>query len=208
MALPLIRQARKVEVADGAGNIRGFTLSSAPFEHHLVSTTRLHDSASKRVLRDAPIGTQVALDARYGSFTLHNNTARPAVFLTEGIGITPARSIVLPADRDKTAHKIFVFDANKRPEQAAYLDDLAAVAESNENITFVPTMDHMAPSERSWSGETGVIDQPTLSTYIDDLTAPIYYRCGPPGMVTAMRTLLNGAGVDDDDIRTEEFTGY
>ncbi len=30
----------------------------------------------------------------------------------------------------------------------------------------------------------------------------------PDVMVTAMRSLLNGAGVDDDDIRTEEFTGY
>ncbi|HEU4362183.1 MAG TPA: FAD-dependent oxidoreductase [Mycobacterium sp.] len=240
MALPLIRLARKVEVADrtmafhfekpagfefkagqfadytlqdppetdAEGNTRGFTLSSAPFEHHLVSTTRLRDTAFKRVLRDAPIGTPVGLDAPYGSFTLHNNTARPAVFLTGGIGITPARSIVLQADHDKTAHKIFVFYANKRPEDAAYLDDLAAVAESNENFTFVATMDHMELSQHPWSGETGVIDRAMLSKYIDDLTAPIYYLCGPPGMVTAMRTLLNGAGVDDDDIRTEEFTGY
>lgn len=47
-----------------------------------------------------------------------------------------------------------------------------------------------------------------ISRYVDDLTLPIYYLSGPAGMVTAMRGLLNSAGVDDDDIRTEEFTGY
>ncbi|MGH3967532.1 MAG: ferredoxin--NADP reductase, partial [Mycobacterium sp.] len=109
---------------------------------------------------------------------------------------------------DKTAHKIVVLYSNKRPEDAAYLDELTKLAESNENFTFVPTMDHMETSQQSWAGETGVIDKAMLSKYVNDLTAPIYYLCGPPGMVTAMRTLLNGAGVDDDDIRTEEFTGY
>lgn len=193
---------------DEEGNTRGFTLSSAPFEPYLGATTRLRDTAFKRVLKNAPIGTEVALDAPYGSFTLHNNVARPAVFLTGGIGITPARSIVLQADHDKTAHKIVVFYSNKRPEDTAYLDELAKLAESNENFTFVPTMDHMETSQRSWDGETGVIDKAMLSRYLDDLTTPIYYLCGPPGMVKAMRTLLNAAGVDDDDIRTEEFTGY
>lgn len=193
---------------DAEGNIRGFTLSSAPFEHHLVSTTRLRDTAFKRVLRDAPIGTEVELDAPYGSFTLHNNVARPAVFLTGGIGITPARSIVLQADHDKTAHKIVVFFSNKRPAEAPYLGELAAVARSNDNITFVPTMTQLETSQQSWTGETGRVDKAMLVKYVDDLTAPIYYLCGPAGMVTAMRTVLNGVGVDDDDIRTEEFTGY
>ena len=101
-----------------------------------------------------------------------------------------------------------VFYCNKRPEDAAYLDELTPVAKSNTNFTFVPTMDHIELSKRSWDGETGVIDKAMFSKYVDDLKAPIYYLCGPPGMVTAMRTLLNDAGVDDDDIRTEEFTGY
>ncbi|MGH3558833.1 MAG: ferredoxin--NADP reductase, partial [Mycobacterium sp.] len=181
---------------------------SAPFEDHIASTTRLRDTAFKRVLKDSPIGTEVELDAPYGSFTLHNNVARPAVFLTGGIGITPARSITLQADHDNTAHKIVVFYSNKNPEAAAYLDELTALAESNKNFTFVPTMDHLEASQQSWTGETGRIDKAMLSKHVGDLSAPIYYLCGPGGMVTAMRTLLNDAGVDDDDIRTEEFTGY
>ena len=44
--------------------------------------------------------------------------------------------------------------------------------------------------------------------YLGGLNGPVYYLAGPPPMVGAMQRLLNSAGVSDDDIRSEEFTGY
>ena len=41
-----------------------------------------------------------------------------------------------------------------------------------------------------------------------NLSAPIYYLAGPPTMVEAVRQTLNRAGINDDDIRSEEFYGY
>ena len=66
----------------------------------------------------------------------------------------------------------------------------------------------MEKSSRVWHGETGVISKAMLLKYIDDLTLPIYYIDGPPAMVNAMRQILSEAGVNDDNIRTEEFLGY
>lgn len=193
---------------DAKGNTRGFSLASAPFEDTLMSTTRLRDSAFKRVLRDLPVGTEVELDAPYGSFALHNDTDRPAVFLTGGIGVTPVRSIVLQSTHDGSGHRIVVFSSNKRPEDAAFLDDLAAAAKQNDGLTVVATMTDMEGSTHPWDGETGPIDEAMLTRYVDDLSAPVYYLTGPASMVKAMRGLLNDAGVDDDDIRAEEFQGY
>lgn len=193
---------------DPEGNIRGFTLSSAPFENTLMATTRMRDTAFKRILKTLPLGTELELDAPYGSFTLHNNIKRPAVFLTGGIGVTPVRSIVLQSGHDKTGHTITVFSSNRRPEDAAFAGEFRDAADSNENFTFVPVMTKPELSHQKWEGETGHLDKEMISRYVKDLTAPIYYLCGPVGLVTAMRTLLNSAGVDDDDIRTEEFTGY
>lgn len=193
---------------DVEGNTRGFSLASAPYEQALMSTTRMRDTAFKRVLRDLPVGTELELDAPYGSFTLHNDVARPAVLLTGGIGITPVRSIVLQSAHDKTGHKILVFYSNKRPEDAAFLDELSRVGETNEDVIIVPTMTEPERSHRAWTGETGYLDENMIAKYVRDLSQPIYYLCGPAGMVTAMRGILNGAGVDDDAIRTEEFTGY
>jgi Na+-transporting NADH:ubiquinone oxidoreductase subunit NqrF len=80
--------------------------------------------------------------------------------------------------------------------------------EKNPHYTFVGTMSEMNKSNREWHGETGLITKAILSKYINDLTLPIYYIAGPPGMVAAMRKTLSESGVNDDNIRTEEFSGY
>jgi ferredoxin-NADP reductase len=193
---------------DTEGNTRGFSLASAPYEKDLMSATRMRDTAFKRVLKTVALGTELTLDAPYGSFTLHNNAAIPAVFLTGGIGVTPVRSIVLQAIHDQVAHRIVVVDSNKKPEDAAFLNDLIKPHDKNSHYTFVGTMTAMPKSNREWHGETGYITKAMLSKYIDDLTLPIYYVAGPRGMVGAMRKTLSESGVNDDNIRTEEFTGY
>ncbi len=193
---------------DAEGNIRGFSLASAPYEAHLMIATRMRDTAFKRVLKDLPIGTELTMDAPYGSFTLHNNVAIPAVFLTGGIGVTPVRSIVMQALHDKPTREIFVFSSNKTPQDAAFTEDLSASQSQGPKYTYISTMTDLPVPDQPVIGETGFIDQAMLSKYLDDLTHPIYYLCGPLGMVTALRAMLNGAGVDDDNIRTEEFSGY
>ncbi len=50
--------------------------------------------------------------------------------------------------------------------------------------------------------------QEMIAKHLNSAAAPIYYMAEPPGMVEAMRTLLNGMKVDDGDIRTEEYAGY
>lgn len=193
---------------DADGNVCTFSLANAPFEDSLMFATRMRDSAFKRTLKAMPLGTEISMDGPFGSFTLHNNESKPAVFLTGGIGLTPARSIVLQAAQDKLPHKIFLFDSNNRPEDAVFLDELMAAEKINPNYTFIGTMTQMEKSERVWDGETGFINQAMLEKYIGDLTQPIYYITGPRGMVHAMLEMLLQAGVNDDNIRTEEFSGY
>jgi ferredoxin-NADP reductase len=36
----------------------------------------------------------------------------------------------------------------------------------------------------------------------------VFYVAGPPALVEAMRRTLAAAGVDEDDIRSEDFVGY
>jgi ferredoxin-NADP reductase len=193
---------------DAEGNIRAFSLANAPYEDFLMFATRMRDTAFKRELKTMKPGTELTLDAPNGSFTLHNNTSIPAVFLTGGIGLTPARSVILQAAHDKLPHKIFLFDSNKRPEDAVFLDELAEAQKQNPNYTFIGTMTQIEKSNQAWHGEIGFITQAMLSKYIDDLTLPIYYVAGPRAMVHAMREMLGKAGVNDDNIRTEEFSGY
>ena len=191
---------------DAEGNTRGFSLG-APYEKDIIITTRMRDTAFKRVLKEMPYGTNVVFDGAYGSFTLHNNTKTPAVFLSGGVGITPIRSIVLQATHDKSAHRIFLFYANKTPKDAAYLDEMEVAEKENPNFKMIATMTDKDNS-KDWKGETGYFTKEMMQKYVDDLSLPIYYISGPPSMVTSIRKTLNEAGIDDDNIRTEEFSGY
>ncbi len=193
---------------DAEGNTRGFTIACAPYQDDIMFTTRMRDTAFKREIKEMSIGTEVTFDAPYGSFILHNNTSVPAVFLTGGIGITPVRSILLQATHDAAPHQIFVFYSNKTPKDAAFLTELFSLTELNKNITFVPSMTDMENSEQEWDGERGFFTKEMLQKHIIDLQKPIYYLSGPKVMVAAVRKTLNEAGVDDDNIRTEEFSGY
>jgi ferredoxin-NADP reductase len=193
---------------DAEGNIRSFSIASAPEDDHLLVATRMRDTAFKRVLQKASFDFEVSMDGPMGSFTLHTNSAKPAVFLAGGIGITPFSSIIRHAAKARLPHQLYLFYSNRRPEDAAFMNILNTLAEANPNFRFIPSMTEMAKSAMAWSGETGFINKEMLARYLPALQGPIYYVAGPPAMVAAMRQVLTSAGADEDDVRAEEFAGY
>ncbi|MBZ5537708.1 MAG: FAD-dependent oxidoreductase [Acidobacteriia bacterium] len=193
---------------DAEGNTRTFSIASAPHEETLMVATRMRDTAFKRVLNTMPLESVVKIEGPSGNLTLHSNVKRTAVFLAGGIGITPFRSIVFHAAKEKLPHRIFLFYSNRRPEDAPFLDELQALEKENPNYKLIASMNEMVKSNRPWHGEVGLIDKEMLSKYLKDAVSPIYYVAGPPGMVKGLHTIINEAGVGDDDIRAEEFAGY
>ena len=193
---------------DAEGNTRTFSIASAPDENELMFATRLRDTAFKRILRNMQPGTKLKLDGPMGSFNLHKNASKPAVFLAGGIGITPFRSMIREAARQKDPHQIYLFYSNRRPEDTAFLEELEATQKQNPNFHLIATMTEMEKSKKSWTGERGFIDAAMLKRYLPALNGPIYYIAGPPAMVAAMKDALMKAGADEDDVRAEDFPGY
>ena len=214
---------------DPRGREREFSIASSPNEPNILIATRIRDSGFKKVLGDLPLGSVVKMEGPFGSFTLPNDISRPVVILTGGIGITPFRSMVKYAAEAKLLHKIFLFYANRRPEDAAFLQELYELSPygrslmpsadlpkgsvegrqlTTNNFKFIATMTKPELSKQSWKGETGYINMEMIKKYVDNIAAPIYYIAGPPAMVQAMWQMLKSAGVSDESIRTEEFVGY
>ncbi len=193
---------------DAEGNVRTFSIVSAPSESNLTFSTRMRDTAFKRVLRNMAPGTEIKLEGPMGSFNLPKSAAKPAVLLAGGIGITPFMSMAREAARQNDPHRIYLFYSNRRPEDTAFLEELTALTKQNANFDLIATMVEMDKSKQPWTGERGFIDAAMLKRHLPELNGPIYYIAGPPGMVAAMRDMLAKAGVDEDDIRTEDFAGY
>ena len=193
---------------DEEGNTRSFSIASAPYEDDLMIATRMRDTAFKRILKTLAAGSEIQLEGPFGGLTLHEDAKRPAVFLTGGIGVTPFRSIALQTTHERSPHLLWMFYSNRRPEDAAFLDELTKLQTEKSNFKLVSTMTNVAESRKHWNGETGYIDKQMLSKYINELSGPIYYIAGPPAMVDGMTKLLSDAGVKATDIRSEEFFGY
>jgi ferredoxin-NADP reductase len=185
-----------------------FSIASSPFSAEILVATRMRDTPFKRALSDLPLGTEVHIKGPMGSLTLHNNASRPAVFLAGGIGIAPFLSMLTYAAVDRVDQRMFLFYANRYFEDAAFMEPLWDLASSNSNFRFVPTFTRTDAGYRGWKGAIGHINSEMLSAHVGDLRRPIFYIAGPPTMVAAARRSLVETGVDEDDIRTEEFAGY
>lgn len=193
---------------DDPGARHAFSIVSAPFQDDLVVATRMRDSIYKRALKAMAVGSQLTIDGPFGSLGLHNDHTRAGILIAGGIGITPFMSMLRQAAQDQRQQHLILLYSNRRPEDAAFLAELERLEEKNPNFRLVATMTEMHASSRPWAGQTGLVTAELVARVVGDLVAPIFYIVGPPGMVEAMRQTLNRAGIDDDDIRSEEFYGY
>jgi ferredoxin-NADP reductase len=193
---------------DVEGNTRALSIASAPQEQNLMVALRLRATAFKRSLNSLPLGTELLLQGPYGWLTLPRNTLRPAVLLAGGIGITPFRSLVMSEAESRSPRRIFLFYSVRVPEEAAFLKELQQMEQHNERYKLICTVTQPEKVRMPWRGETGRISIEMLSKWVPDLSAPIYYIAGPPGMVTGVRRMLIDSGIGEEDIRAEEFSGY
>ncbi|AEB83148.1 FAD-dependent oxidoreductase [Alicycliphilus denitrificans] len=205
-------QAMEVILPGGAEGEEGrhaFSIVSAPHEAELVFATRMRDSAFKRALAALPLGASLDIDGPFGSLILHKKAERAGVLVAGGIGITPFMSMLRNAAEQHSEQSLVLLYSNRRPEDAAFLAELQALAQRHPKFRLVATMTGMARSQQAWDGATGYIDGAFVRRAIEGLPAPIFYVSGPPALVEAMRgTLVDDAGVDEDDVRSEEFYGY
>ncbi|HEU6453070.1 MAG TPA: FAD-dependent oxidoreductase [Gemmatimonadaceae bacterium] len=193
---------------DLLGPTRSFSIASAPGERDLLLLMRLRNTAFKRAMTDMPLGSALLLDGPVDDLSLAINGGRSAVYLAGGVGVAP----FLGAIRHAAAHggelEATLFYSNRRPEDAAYLEELTALTERVRGFRFVPTMTKMELSEREWSGERARIGVPILQRYLPSLRGPRYYLAGSTLLISGVRQELARAGIPGGDIRAEMYAGY
>lgn len=185
-----------------------FSLVSAPHEGQLTVATRMRDSAFKNALADLPVGATLQFEGPFGTALVPDDSARPLVLIAGGIGITPFMSILRDAAYRQLQRPLRLLYSNRRPEDTAFLAELQQLQQQYPPFSLVATMTNMDDSALSWDGPTGYFDAAGIRQHCQDLEQPLFYLSGPPAMVEAMYDILEDAGVDEDDIHSESFTGY
>jgi ferredoxin-NADP reductase len=191
---------------DERGLRRHITVVTSPNERGVLGLcTRLRDTAFKRTLAELPVGADVEVEEPKGTWVLPKETDRPYVFIAGGIGITVFRCMLRYIAEEGLPHRVTLFYSNRDRESAAFLDELAELEGANPRLRVVLTM----TDDPEWEGETRRVDADFLRDHVDgDLGSFVYLIAGPPALVEAMEKVLREAGVPEEQVRPERFTGY
>jgi ferredoxin-NADP reductase len=182
-----------------------FTLSSSPTEKDFIELTKkLTGSSYSNALDSLQIGEKAKIDAPYGKFTFDKKIKKMAM-LSGGIGITPLRSICKYSTDLQLENNILLLYGNNSIEDIVYKEEFDRLQKENNNLKVVYTLNN-PPS--NWKGYTGYINAEMIRKEVPDYKSRVFYICGPPAMVKAMKKLLQELKISPEQIKTENFFGY
>ncbi len=191
---------------DNKGLRRHITVVTSPNEKGVLGfATRMRDSAFKRTLRELPVGTEVEVESPKGKFGLPEDPSRPLVFVAGGIGITVFRSMLRYIHEERLPYRVTVIYSNRDRESTAFLDELHELEQTLPGFRLILTM----TQDPTWEGETRKVDAQFVKDYFgEDLNQHTFLVAGPPAMVEGVQRALQEAGVQDENVVAERYSGY
>lgn len=154
-------------------------------------------------------GDEVTISGPFGEFYARD-TKNEMIFIGGGAGMAPMRSHIF--DQLKRLHsdrKISFWYGARSKREMFFVEDFDGLASGNENFSW-----HVALSDPQvgdhWQGYTGFIHEVLYDNYLKDHPAPEdceFYICGPPMMNAAVVNMLQGLGVEPDNILLDDFGG-
>ena len=191
---------------DEKGLRRHISVVTSPNENGALGlATRLRDTAFKRTLAELEVGSEVDVEPPKGRFVLPDGTSRPLVFVAGGIGITVFRSMLRYIAEEHLPYRVTLIYSNRDRESTAFLDEFVELERELAGFRLLLTM----TADPGWGGESRKIDAQFFEEYLEgDLNQYTFLVAGPPGMTAAMETALREAGVKDENVIAEGYTGY
>ncbi|MEU0854748.1 globin domain-containing protein [Streptomyces griseofuscus] len=193
-----------VKLADGARQIRQYSLSGAPGEDvRQFSVKRVHGGAtpdgevSGQLHARVRVGDVLELSEPYGDLVLDGVAGRPLLLASAGIGVTPMVAMLASLAADGHDAPVTVVHGDRSPADHALRVDHQAYADklADSDVTFFYERDAEP------GGRTGLVD---LSG-IDIAPGTCAYLCGPLPFMRAVRGQLIEKGVAPADIHYEVF---
>jgi NAD(P)H-flavin reductase len=153
-------------------------------------------------------GDEVIWQGPAGMFRLAQNETANRVFLATGTGIGPIRSMI-ESNLDDKKTKNYLFWGLRNFEDIYFFDEWKTIEKNtNGNFKFVYCLSRENDSSKVGEDEKGCFFfghiQQALEKF-QSLKDPDFYLCGSRTVVEALRSFLEGKGVDKRRIFFERF---
>jgi ferredoxin-NADP reductase len=191
---------------DEKGLRRHISVVTSPTERGVLGVcTRLRDTAFKKTLAELKVGDEVDVEQPKGDWVLPEDTSPHYVFVAGGIGITVFRCMLRYIADTGEPYRVTLVYSNRDRASTPFLDELQELGKRIPDFKLVLTM----TDDEGWEGESRYVSAELLSDHLDgELTDHTYLVAGPPAMVEAVTGQLNAAGVPDDQVLPDRFSGY
>jgi nitric oxide dioxygenase len=193
---------------DGVRQPRQYSLTRADDgQHRYFAVKRVHGGGkpdgevSNLLHAGIYVGDELTMSLPYGDVVL-NDTGRPVVFASAGIGITPMAGMLshLVTAGSHLTVTLLHADLNERsfPLRRQIADELAALPNATLHLWYEDGPDTELPVV---GVHAGMMDLADVSLPDD----AVYYLCGPVPFMQAIRSDLIERGVAVQDIQYEVF---
>ena len=159
-------------------------------------------------------GDKVRMSGPYGEFRPVYDSQKEMIWVGGGAGMAPLRAQIMHMLKTRNCRdrEMHYFYGARAIDEVFFLDDFLALEKEFPNFHFHLALDRPDPKadQLGIKYTPGFIAPVMGDTYLKQHDAPEdieYYLCGPPMMAKTVLDLLHSLGVDDADIRFDNFGG-
>jgi len=191
---------------DEKGLRRHISVVTSPTERGVLGLcTRLRDTAFKKTLAELKVGDEVEVELPKGDWQLPEDTSPHYVFIAGGIGITVFHSMLRYIADTGEPYRVTLVYSNRDRASTPFLDELQEFERTLSDFQLVLTM----TQDEGWQAESRYVSAELLSDYLGgELGDYTYLVAGPPALVEAVTGQLSAAGVPEEQVLPDSFSGY
>jgi ferredoxin-NADP reductase len=149
------------------------------------------------------VGDEVEIEAPNGTFTFNGEQAQSILLIGAGIGITPMMSVARYLTEMRWPGNIALVLGFRAPRDFVFREELAAMQALNPKLSISVTMSN--PGDEEWSGARGRINTELLASAVKNIPECRAHICGPPTMMSEVKSMLLTLALSENQIRTEAF---
>ncbi|WP_373521900.1 2Fe-2S iron-sulfur cluster-binding protein [Aquiflexum sp.] len=191
---------------------RSYSLCTSPFvdPHPGISVKRVEGGLVSNYFNDQlRPGKTIEIMKPLGHFTtdFHSKNKRHFVMIAGGSGITPIMGIAKSALINEPESKVTILYCSRSEDQIIFKNQLEKL--QDQYASRFRVVHNLSQPTSSWTGLKGRLDsnkvKDTLTNILASDTNPLYFVCGPEGMMETAIQALESMGMPKELILKESF---
>jgi ferredoxin-NADP reductase/predicted pyridoxine 5'-phosphate oxidase superfamily flavin-nucleotide-binding protein len=188
--------------------LRTYSLSNSPDDpNYRITVKREAQGLASRYLHDDfTVGQNIVTARPQGTFTLDEDSDRPIVLMSAGVGLTPLVSMLHTLGARDSGRPLWFVHGARDGEHHPLRREVAQLVASSAHARLHVAYSRPGPGDsvdRDYQS-LGHVDGALLEKLLPGLDAD-FYLCGPRRFMAAIHSQLEQRGVHPDRIRSESF---